>query len=120
MSAPIACWKCGGVLPPLRRPLPRRAQCRHCEAELHVCRQCTLFNPQTSEHCDEPRAEHPRQLDSANFCDYFRPSAKAYRAAKSASHADKSALDTLFGGASAPATSASARDALDDLFKKKE
>ena len=121
MSAVISCWKCGGTLPALRPPYSRRAQCPHCEAEVHVCRQCRLFNPNTSERCDEPRAEHPRQLDAANFCDYFSPSASAYRPAKTASEADKAALDGLFGGTGKHApTPDAARDALEALFKKKD
>lgn len=121
MSTIIACWKCGGALPLLRPPFSRRAQCPHCAVEIHVCRQCRLFNAHTSEHCDEPRAEHPRQLDTANFCDYFSPSVNAYRAPKTAKEADKAALDALFGGAGEPAaTPTAAHKALDDLFNKKK
>ena len=79
-----------------------------------------FFNPRISEKCDQPQAEHPRELDRANFCDYFKPSATAFVAVdKNKNRATKDRLEALFGG-DQQADAASTDDAhnkLDQLFK---
>lgn len=98
-SSALACWKCGGALEGVRLPLSRRADCPHCRAELHVCRMCVLYNPNTSDRCNEARAEHPRHVDQANFCDWFKPRAGAFTAADAGkTAAARAKLDALFGG----------------------
>lgn len=93
------CWRCGDSLTGLPLPLSRRAECPACHAELHVCQQCVSFNPRVSEKCDEPQGEHPREIERANFCDYFRPDPNAYRPRDTAKEqASKNQLDALFGG----------------------
>lgn len=116
MSAELVCWKCGASLKELRLPLSRRAECPACHAELHVCRMCVLYNPRGSDRCDEPRAEHPRETDRANFCDYFKPRPGAWRppdAAKARSARAKA--EALFGGIG-PEEKSSAADKLKELF----
>ena len=99
MPTELVCWKCGASLKAVARPLSRRAECPACHADLHVCRLCQLYNPNISDRCNEPRAEHPRDTERANFCDYFKPKAGAFRAADSAKvQAAKARLDELFGG----------------------
>ena len=54
----ISCWKCGSPLPadtPL--PLSRRSKCRHCKADLHVCRLCRFYDTSRNNSCSEPMAE---------------------------------------------------------------
>ena len=74
----LVCWKCGSPLGDEPLPLARLAECRKCEAELHVCRMCEFFDTAVAEQCREERAEPPKDKVRANFCDYFRPSAQAY------------------------------------------
>jgi hypothetical protein len=112
----LVCWKCGASLATVKQPLSRRAECPACQAELHVCRLCVLFNPRISERCEEPRAEHPRDAERANFCDYFKPRPGAHAppdAARTA--AARSRVDSLFGGKPSD-TAGSAHDLLNDLF----
>lgn len=100
MSTALVCWRCGGALGGVPLPLSRRAVCPHCHAEQHVCRLCALYNPRVSDRCDEPRAEHPRHADQANFCDWFKPRAGAYAAPdRDKTAAARARLDEMFGSA---------------------
>lgn len=114
------CWKCGAALTEEPLPLLRRAECRVCGAELHVCRMCVSHNPRVSDKCDEPAAEHPHELERANFCDYFRPRADAYVSPQAAgSKTARARLDVLFGGtadAGPQGDADAARNKLDGLF----
>jgi hypothetical protein len=118
MSTELVCWKCGAFLKGVPLPLSRRAQCPACEAELHVCRLCTLYNPRVSDRCDEPRAEHPRDAERANFCDYFKPRPGAYAAPDRAeAQAAKARIDALFGsGGDGAPEKPDAATKLDELF----
>ncbi|NIP15943.1 MAG: hypothetical protein GWM88_14935 [Pseudomonadales bacterium] len=53
--------------------------------------------------CREERADPPAVKDVANFCDWFRPAANAYRESRTAAGEDaRSRLDALFGDAQNP------------------
>lgn len=111
----LVCWKCGAALPALKLPWPRKTACTGCGTELHVCRQCTHYRPHIGDQCDEPRAEHPREKDRANFCDYFQPRPNAYaKRDDTKTQTAKAKLDALFGGAATD--TGDARKKLDDLF----
>ena len=128
MSGALVCWKCGVSLKEIPRPFARLAECGQCRAELHVCRMCEFYNPRVSEKCDEPMAEHPRKLERANFCDYFKPKRGAFVARNEAkAGAAKAGLDALFGEAPKKGVSSDtnpARAKLAELFgsesKKKD
>ena len=97
MPTALSCWKCGESLAELSLPLTRLDECPQCRAQLHVCRMCERFAPRLPKGCSEEDAPDVRDKGSANFCDYFRPSAKAYDGvAQQAERAAKSALDALF------------------------
>lgn len=116
----LNCWRCGAPLAELTPPIERRDECPSCHAQLHVCKFCEFHDPQVAKQCREPVAEEVKDKERANFCDYFKPDPGAYQP-KDASEADraKAGLDALFGGASlATPRSTSARDALDELFRK--
>ncbi|GAB4488153.1 MAG: hypothetical protein OHK006_18220 [Thermodesulfovibrionales bacterium] len=51
--------------------ISRTASCPHCGADLHACLHCRYHAPQAHNQCSEPKAEHQRSRDRANFCDYF-------------------------------------------------
>jgi len=94
-----SCWKCGTPLPadtPL--PLSRRSKCSHCNADLHVCRQCRFYDTSRNNSCSEPMAERVVNKEKANFCGYFEPSPSAFGAAEnSESRESREKLDALFG-----------------------
>lgn len=128
MTHTLVCWKCGASLAALSLPLRRLDECKTCSAELHVCKMCVEYDTSVAKSCREPIAEEVRDKEHANFCDYFKPRADAYKPRNAAEVArSQSGLDALFGGnkpegketsTNAPATDAErTRARLDELFK---
>ena len=62
------CGACGGVLPIAIGSL---AQCPHCRAALHACRQCAHFAPDRRFECDAPIAERVTDKNAPNDCSSF-------------------------------------------------
>ncbi len=121
----LVCWSCGADLAGEPMPLSRRAECRQCRAELHVCRLCCYYDPRVAEACREERAEFVKTKDRSNFCDYFSPRPEAYQPRDIApQRAAEQALAAMFGGAASdpqvldtePDADAVARRELDALF----
>lgn len=99
MSHNLACYRCGESLAALSLPLSRRDQCPQCTADLHVCKMCVHFDAHVPQQCREDGAEDVKEKERPNFCDWFKPSAKAFDPdRKSKEDAAQSALDSLFGG----------------------
>ena len=124
----LSCWNCGYSINDIPLPISRHSQCSHCFNELHCCRLCKNHDPEQTTACFDERAETPVQKENANFCDYFQPAMNvsiANNIQKSSS--SKSQLESLFiqrGEEIKPdnnheieSKEASARQALDDLFK---
>jgi len=98
VSPSLLCWHCGASLAELSLPLSRRDECPKCRAELHVCRMCVHYAPRLLRGCDEDDAPDVRNKETANFCDYFKPSPKAFDAGRaSAEAAARAELARLFG-----------------------
>lgn len=127
MTQHIECWRCGTAVKSDQLPITRLEQCLHCHADLHVCRLCRSWDPRYTSKCSHDHAEPPLDRERANFCQYFRPAADAFRnAAAPAGDAARTDLEALFGndqeqaGADTAADeiteSEQARRALDDLF----
>lgn len=112
------CHACGTGLD-LERPPGRRDECKTCGAELHVCRNCTFFDPRLTRGCRETQADEVRELERANFCGFFlfregRPEGGGSRPDQA-----KAAFDALFGGARKPEPEPDqAKAAFDKLFKR--
>lgn len=103
----IRCWRCGITVAPELLPLRREEVCAGCNADLHVCRLCRFFNPSVSDGCDEPVAGGVTNKERANFCDYFKPSAHAWRGGEGgADAAARARLDALFGASDSNGSSA--------------
>lgn len=117
MTAEFLCWKCAAPFGDLPLPLARRAECRSCRTELHVCRMCRFFDPGVAKSCRETVADEVNDKERANFCGYFMPRAGAHApAATQAARDARAQLEALFG-ASAPAVDAQAgRGPLEELF----
>jgi len=81
---------------------------------------CTRYAPRLPSGCDEQDAIEVRDKTSANFCDYFKPSARAFDAAQgTADSRARAELDSLFGGSATPESGADpALTKARDLFKK--
>lgn len=95
----LLCWRCGHDLARLTLPLARLDECPACHVHLHVCRMCEHYDPAVTKACREDGADEVREKQRANFCDWFRPSARAFDAAL-AGEAQRAAasLNALFGG----------------------
>jgi hypothetical protein len=115
----LTCWKCGASLSTLPLPLSRLSECPQCRAYLHCCRLCRHYDPRSPDRCREERAEHVRDRESANFCDWFSPQAvtPAAGSARKAGSA-RAGLDALFGGDASSAKPSA--NPLDELFKNKK
>jgi len=117
----LVCWKCGASLEQLPLPLRRLEECGACGAELHACRLCEFYDPAVAKSCREPVAEEVKDKTRANFCDYFRPKARAWLAQGGPSDAARAQLESLFGGTpenggGAPSPADEARSRLEELF----
>ncbi len=117
----LVCWKCGTSLHAITLPFRRMEVCPQCDAELHVCKMCTYYDPRVAEACLEEQAEEVRDKERANFCDYFKPSPGAFATPdKAAARASRTELDALFGGGGVDTEDAAGtRRSLEDLFRGK-
>ncbi len=98
MSDELQCWRCGASLAALRLPIGRSEECSACRSQLHVCRLCRSWDRARPKQCREEDAEEVRDKERANFCDWFKPRARAFDAARTATEAAaKAAIDGLFG-----------------------
>ena len=119
----LVCWKCGASLEALSLPLRRLEVCPECDSELHVCRMCRFYDPNSIDQCTQEDAEEVREKERANFCDYYKPRPGAYQSRDtSQSDAAKDKLDALFGDSPSDKqrtveSPSSSRQELDDLFK---
>ena len=98
MTHDLVCYRCGASLAALSLPLSRRDQCPDCSADLHVCKMCVSFDSTVPRKCLEDGAEDVTDKERPNFCDWFRPSDKAFDPMrKSDADAAQEALAALFG-----------------------
>jgi hypothetical protein len=98
MKKPLVCWHCGAVIKPGQRPISRLAQCRVCQADLHVCRLCRYYNTRMTGYCDHDHAEPPLERERANFCQYFKPRPGAWAPReRDTDQATRDGLEALFG-----------------------
>ncbi len=95
------CWHCASAIEVEER-VGFRDCCPRCDRAVHVCRNCTFFEPGAHNQCREPMAELVADKDRANFCEYFAPVAARTAAMPSAQ-----------------AGGGSARGKLEELFKKR-
>ena len=69
------CFSCGKSLP-FGNEVGRREECPSCRSDVHVCKNCEWHDRSAYNECREPQADVVREKDRANFCDYFKLSAK--------------------------------------------
>lgn len=92
------CYKCGKELEVVRK-IGREETCLYCRTDLHVCLNCSFYDPGNYNQCRETQAERVLSKERSNFCEYF-----VFR------DAEKTANE---GG-----RKEQARSKLEDLFKK--
>ncbi len=69
--------------------------CPRCGRDLHCCRQCKFFDPNSYNECKEISAERVLDKERANFCDFFLPKGSAIKRSNKVRDA-KAALEALF------------------------
>ena len=126
MARELVCWNCGKSIADIPLPISRHANCAHCYEVLRCCRQCRHFNAAVQGQCEHERADPPVVKESANFCDYFKPSPNRFSRDSSRKHdGAKSEFAALFGGevdegngdgSDEAKVSSDLKSKLDDLF----
>jgi len=101
------CWKCGHRVETIER-VGFHAHCPQCDWPLHVCRNCSHYDPAYNNQCRETMAERVADKERSNFCEYFAPGAGLAGGAASMSAQAR------------PSPEPAARARLDALFKKKK
>ena len=97
MAHHIHCYRCGASLEALSLPISRQDECPACGNYLHVCKMCVHYDKSVPRQCREDGAEDVKEKDRLNFCDWYKPSEKAFDADRKAEEdAARSALDALF------------------------
>lgn len=92
------CSRCGKELT-VEGKTSRRDACPFCGGDLHICLNCRFYDPGAYNSCREPQAERVVDKERSNFCDFF-----VFREdPKEATGGDRKS-----------------RNALEDLFRKKE
>ena len=117
----LRCWKCTELLEDVLKPMPRLAKCRHCKADLHVCRMCEFYDTTVNNACREPIAEKVNDKKRANFCGYYQVTSVSTSSKGAEAEANKTSLEDLFGlaeGESGISSSGAdeSKQALDELF----
>lgn len=49
----------------------RKDECPHCNADLHVCKNCQHYDESSYNECKETSAERVLEKERSNFCDFF-------------------------------------------------
>ena len=67
----FSCWKCHNELV-FEVKMGFRDNCPHCAADLHVCRNCHLYDPGAHNSCRETTADYVPDKEKFNFCGHFK------------------------------------------------
>jgi hypothetical protein len=103
------CYNCSTTLP---NGTDFNGVCPKCNAALHVCKQCTHFEPSTRFQCNKPIPVRIASKDKPNDCTLFTPRVTVARDGTAAAAATTAPV------IEAPRSPNDARSAFDRLFKK--
>lgn len=65
------CWNCGKLIQDISIPLSFREICPFCHAYLHVCKNCTNYQPGRANDCKIPGIDPISNREMRNSCDEF-------------------------------------------------
>ncbi|HBU47948.1 MAG TPA: hypothetical protein DEB46_06520 [Myxococcales bacterium] len=71
LAAEYVCHSCKGSIE-FEGRLSFRESCHHCEADLHCCLNCELFDAGAHNSCREPVTEYVPDKEKRNFCGWFK------------------------------------------------
>jgi hypothetical protein len=94
MEQGFQCFKCGGGLSP--EYTGRRDSCPKCNSDVHVCKNCTFYDPKAYNECHEIQAERVVDKERSNYCDYFKPRSGGIGASGPSADDVLKKLDDLF------------------------
>ena len=92
------------------------ATCPKCHAALHVCKQCSYFEPSTRFQCLKPVPVRISPKDTVNTCELFKPRVTVARDGVAPPQPVSQPLPQMVE----PRNASDARAAFDNLFKKTE
>lgn len=95
MALEFSCFSCGQTLKFADR-VGLRAECDRCRADVHVCKNCSFYDPKVYNECREPQAERVQEKDRANRCDYFQPRTGSRESGQDKAAALRAAAEALF------------------------
>jgi hypothetical protein len=72
-----------------------RETCPHCASDLHVCKNCQLYDPGAHNSCRESTSDYVPDKEKANFCGYFK-FVEGLREGNAQVDKAKAALEALF------------------------
>ena len=90
------CWKCGKEID-VSVKIYRDSECS-CGADLHSCKNCKFYSPNSHYECKETIDELVKDKERRNFCDYFvekQYDSNSDNSSKSVDDAKKSARDAF-------------------------
>jgi len=65
------CFKCGNEIDFDRIKMQRTDMCPHCGQDMHCCRNCEYWDPQSHNQCREHIAEYIADRERVNYCTHF-------------------------------------------------
>jgi hypothetical protein len=90
----VKCAACGAKVTPT---INLEATCAKCNADLHICRQCTYFDPAARFECSKPIAARIVNKNARNVCELFAARVVIERETSSGPPSDaRSAFAKLF------------------------
>ena len=92
------------------------ATCPKCHAALHVCKQCSYFEPSTRFQCLKPVPVRISPKDTVNTCELFKPRVTVAR--DSAVPMTGPGASQMVQSTPVPRSATDARAIFDSLFKK--
>jgi len=75
-----------------------RDECDRCGGDLHICLNCTFYDPHASRQCREPAIpEAVKDKERKNLCEYFKRQEEGQgQGGEAASEAARRKLEALF------------------------
>ncbi len=72
----MKCWKCNKTISDLPVKIGFRASCTHCDADLHVCKNCRYYSIGKPNDCIVPGTDLIADREQSNLCEEFKPKTK--------------------------------------------
>ena len=67
------CWKCKKAISDIPVKIGFRATCIHCEADIHVCKNCRYYSTGKPNDCMIPGTDPIADKEQSNLCEDFKP-----------------------------------------------